>query len=158
MKNSSLLLGALLLAVPFTACKKDDDKAPSKADTLTAKSWQLTASTITIVEPGSPTTTEDAYKALDDCEKDNFMKFNSNKVLELNEGKTKCQTSDPQVQSGSWDINADQTKLYLNNASMGGSLAAQMDIVELSDSKLVLKSVVVEDGATATYNLTFKAL
>ncbi|GAA4002637.1 hypothetical protein GCM10022408_12590 [Hymenobacter fastidiosus] len=38
---------------------------------------------------------------------------------------------------------------------MGGSLAGQLNIVELSDAKMVLQGVVVEDTETATVKLTF---
>jgi hypothetical protein len=156
MKNLSLPLATLLLAAAFTSCKKDDDKSPSKADQLSAKSWQLTASTVTSVDNGT-TTTVDAYKQLDACEKDNFMKFNSNKTLDVNEGALRCDPTDPQVQTGTWDLNSDQTKLYLSNAAMAGGLTAQVDLVELSDSKLVLRGTDLSNGTTDTYTLTFAA-
>jgi len=157
MKNISILLAGLLLAGSLAGCKKDDDKDPSKVDLLTAKNWQQTAGTATSTDRGI-TTTVDIYKDQEACEKDNFLKFNSNKTVDVNEGPTRCDASDPQVVSGSWDLNSDQTKLYLNSTALGGGLTAQLEVVELSSSKLVLKGTDLSQGTTDTYTVTFTAM
>ncbi|TGE19679.1 lipocalin family protein [Hymenobacter elongatus] len=152
MQRSSLIALSLLLVGSLGACKKD--KTETKADLLTGKNWQVSAATITYT--GSQTGTEDIYKELVDCEKDNFLRFNSNKSLEANEGKNVCPDSE-QVAMGSWDINSDQTKLYLNSPELGGGAAVQVDIVELSSSKMVLKSTIVQPDVTTVTNTTFSA-
>ncbi|MCB2409306.1 lipocalin family protein [Hymenobacter lucidus] len=152
MQRSSLIVLSLLLVGSLGSCKKDE--VESKAGTLTGKKWQVTAATVTYT--GSQTGTEDAYKTLEACEKDNYIVFNSNKSLEVNEGKNVCADSE-QMAMGTWDINSDQTKIYINSPELGGSAAVQMDIAELSSSKLVLKNTIVQPDLTAVTTTTFTA-
>ncbi|TGE20477.1 hypothetical protein E5K00_21000 [Hymenobacter aquaticus] len=152
MQRSSLIALSLLLAGALGACKKDNTE--TKQDMLVGKNWQISAATTTY--SGSQSGTEDVYAEMLACEKDNYIRFESNKTLQVNEGKNVCPDSEPMAM-GSWDINADQTKLYINAPELGNSAAAQSDIVELSSSKLVLKNVIVQPDVMAVTTTTFTA-
>jgi hypothetical protein len=162
MRKISLLL---LVAVTLGACKKDSENTPttSKTDLLAAKSWRISTQTSSFsssnINNGTPVTT-DEYAASSACERDNFIKFNTNKTLVVDEGASRCDTSDPQTQNGTWDFNSDQTKLTMIDPSQG-SVPIQFDIVELSASKLQLRySYSYSSGgisATQTENVTFSA-
>ncbi|MCB2378694.1 lipocalin family protein [Hymenobacter sp. BT635] len=152
MQRSSLIALSLLLSGALGACKKD--KTETKQDLLVGKDWQVAAATVTYA--GAQTSTKDAYAEMNACEKDNYLRFKSDKTLEVNEGKNLCPDSE-QMAMGTWDINADQTKLYLNTPELGNSAAAQSDIIELTSSKLVLKNVVVQPDETITSVTTFSA-
>ncbi|TGE26390.1 lipocalin-like domain-containing protein [Hymenobacter metallicola] len=152
MQRHSLIALSLLLTGALGACKKD--KTETKQDLLVGKNWQVSAATVEYT--GAQAGKEDTYAAMQACEKDNYLRFNSNKTLEVNEGKNVCLDSE-QMAMGTWDINADQTKIYINAPELGNSAAAQTDIVELSSSKLVLRNVVVQPDETATFTTTFTA-
>lgn len=137
-KLSFIFLAALALG----SCKKNDDNSPastSKTDLLTAKSWRVTAEKSTSTVGSTAGTTTDDYANSPACERDNFLKFNTNKTATFDEGATKCSTSDPQTQSGAWDFNSDGTKLTITDPS-GSGLAIQQDILELSATTLRLRN------------------
>lgn len=149
MKKLSLLL---LAALALGSCKKSDTSpaTPSKTDLLTAKSWRLSADKITSTV-GTTSNTTDEYASSPACERDNFIKFNTNKTATFDEGPTKCNTPDPQTESGTWDFNSDGTKLTLTDPS-GSGLAIQEDILELTATTLRLRitSSYSTGGVTAT--------
>ena len=102
-----LIFSTLLIAL--NACKKDDAKPASKADLLTSGTWRLTAA-VTDMD-GDGTFETDEYAALGTCFTDNIWTFNSNNSIAVDEGATKCDPSDPQVQTGSWQLTNNQTNL-----------------------------------------------
>ncbi|GAB3635255.1 hypothetical protein GCM10027422_08450 [Hymenobacter arcticus] len=149
-----LLLAAGLLALG--ACKKNDTAAPtpSRTDLLTAKPWRLAAQTTTSTPSSGPATTTDDYATLSACERDNFVKFNPDKTLLVDEGPTRCSASLPQTSAFTWDFNADQTKLLV--ASPGKANAETDDIIELSASTLHFRTAVTSSSGTVkTQDVTF---
>jgi hypothetical protein len=148
----------LLVALSFVlvgalgGCKKE--AADTKLDLLVDKNWQVSALTVTF--SGTKQSTQDAYALLPACQKDNYTRFSVNKTLEVNEGKSICQGSQQQA-AGTWDINSDQTILYLSATNYGAPVAIPVDILELSASKLVLQSTVVQPEATTITVTTFSA-
>ncbi|MGI4762146.1 MAG: hypothetical protein ACRYF0_15670 [Janthinobacterium lividum] len=149
-KLSFIFLAALALG----SCKKNDDNSPStpsKTDLLTAKSWRITADKTTTTVGTTASTTTDDYATSPACERDNFIKFNTNKTASFDEGSTKCSTTDPQTTTGSWDFNSDGTKLILTDPSLGG-IALQQDILELTATTLRVRytSSFSFGGATET--------
>jgi hypothetical protein len=132
------------------ACKKNNETGPdaSRTDLLTAKSWRMSAATIT-VGANKPT---DEYAATQACERDNFIKFKTNKSVVVDEGATRCDPSDSQTQESTWDFNSDQTKLTIPVYS-GFSIAA--DIVELSATTLHVRYIDTSSAPTETYDYVF---
>lgn len=149
MQRSYLLCCTLLTAL-LGACEKE--KPESKADLLVGKNWQTTALTVTL--SGAQTGTTDAYALLPACQKDNFLRFDANKTLEVNEGADVCPDTEPQTK-GTWDISADQTKLNLGLARYSSIAAVQVSIEELSAGRLVLKSTVVQPELTTVTVTTY---
>jgi len=117
----------------------------------------MTANTI---EPGFPTfdnegnitgSTNDIFAMLDDCEKDDTHKFNSDKSLITDEGMTKCDSNDPQKTNGTWSFSADETSLTITEEEY----SQVVKILELTQNVLKLKSTETEEGMTFTYTITF---
>jgi hypothetical protein len=136
-----LFLFALAVA-SLSACKKDSENTPSKPDLLTSKNWRITAFTATSTTTypsGTPTTsTSDEYAKLLACEKDDFLKFNTDKTLIEDEGPSKCSSADPQRTTSQWEFNNDQTRLLIT--STGASPSTETgEILELSASTLRLR-------------------
>jgi hypothetical protein len=156
-----LLLFALAVA-SLSACKKGSENNPSKTGLLTSKKWRVTAFTATYSTSGgsAPTTnTVDQYAQTPACSKDDFYKFNTDKTLILDEGATKCSTSGPQTTAFTWDLNSDQTKLFINASGLSSS--SPNDIVELSASTMRLHTtdIYMANGLTITSvaDVTFTA-
>ncbi|HET9504792.1 MAG TPA: hypothetical protein VFO93_14710 [Hymenobacter sp.] len=160
MRKISLLL---VLAAALGACKKDNETAPGKTDLLAAKSWRIVSQSSTYSSSSinnGTAITSNKYAAKSTCERDNFFKFSSTGTLILDEGESKCDSSDPQKQHGSWSFNSDQTKLTLNDPSQAIPMGT-FDVVSLSATKLELRySYSYSSGgisATQTEDITLAA-
>jgi len=161
MKNSTqitrmLMLSLLTLAFLFSACKKDD-QVPTKTELLTQGLWKMTAY---IVDPEFPIfdnegnmtgTSNDMFATMEDCEKDDTNKFNTDKTLVTEEGATKCDSSDPQKTTITWSFNTDETILILT----GDGDAITLSILELTDNVLKLKSTETYFSDTIISTITF---
>ncbi len=158
MKRFSRTILVLLAtcSVVFTACKKDDEdpKPKTKAELLTAKSWRVSADASTVTSGGT-TVSNDDYADYEACEKDNFTKFEVNKVAKFDEGTTSC-SGNPQTEIGSWDFNSDQTKLSLMSPDSAPS-STSLDIVELTETTLKLRYTIASGGDTNTKTTTYTA-
>jgi len=111
----------ILTGLFFTACKKDKkDPEPVPANPtpapqtntqrLTGKNFKMTALT---VDPPILGIT-DLYSQLEDCQKDNLIRFDEPNVFKEDEGTTKCNTNDPQTETGTWVWNTDETIITTN--------------------------------------------
>jgi hypothetical protein len=153
-----LIFSLFSLALLFSSCSKsDEDEQSPKTELLTKSAWKMNAYT---VEPGFPTfdsegnitgSTNDIFAFLDDCEKDDTHKFNTDKSLTTDEGMTKCESSDPQKTNGTWSYNSDETILTITED--GETQTAT--VLELTSNVLKLKSTETYEGMTYTYTVTF---
>ncbi|PJJ53181.1 hypothetical protein [Hymenobacter chitinivorans] len=145
------LFWLVCLALSLSAgCKKE--KTDSKAALLLDKNWQVQA--ISITSTGAQAGTVDGYALLQPCEKDNYLRFSADKTLEQNEGANRC-ADKPQQSKGSWDVHPDYTTISLQLPEYSRVAAVQMDIVTLEESRLVLKSTVVQPDQTVVTLTTF---
>ena len=156
MKTLSTYTLAIAMAALTVGCKKDSEPTPpTKTELLTAKKWRVTAaSTVTTV--GTNSVTVDEYAGFPACERDDFRQFLASKVLNFDEGATKCDVNDPQTTSGVWDFNSDQTKLTFG--APGSSFVGQADLAELSATTLKIRQTDTSTpGTTEVSTLTFTA-
>ncbi|HEX8330452.1 MAG TPA: lipocalin family protein [Hymenobacter sp.] len=151
MKSLSTYALLAAMAVVTVSCKKDDENkpAPTKTELLTAKGWRLTD-----VKIGG----QSIYSLFitDACEKDNFIKFNSNKSATFDEGATKCSSSDPQTETGRWEFTTNETKLKLTDPY--GDVQ-EGEIATLNSTTLVFRDPNFDTGTgtNITAELTFTA-
>lgn len=139
----------------FTGCKKDDDEEPkpkTKSELLTGPNWRVSAITNKI--GANPPT--DLYARQPSCSKDDFYKFTPEKIFRLDEGATKCNTSNPQTTENAWDITADGGILLLFERK-GSTEANLYEVVELSDTKLTIRQSDISGGQTEQFDITFTA-
>jgi hypothetical protein len=159
MKNYFLLL-SLASAFAFTSCsddkKKEDPKptpapAATKTQLISAKDWKMTKQTMNMNGSGDIDITNTFYTA---CELDNLQRFAANGTYTVDEGATKCDPSDPQTfASGTWAFTNNETKLKITE----GADVSEVDIVELTATKVVVKESGTEQGMTYTAITTFTA-
>ena len=106
MKNTLRLFALLALMVPVLQSCGDDDSdgggSKTKTEYLTSGSWKLTSATLNGV---------DMMVLMDDCDKDDFRIFNSDKTGMLDAGATKCDENDPQSEDFTWTFNDSETEL-----------------------------------------------
>jgi len=148
---------ALAGLVMFAACSKKNDPAPLTPEQLivTPKGWVITAITVNpaVRFPDAPPIT-DVFASQEPCQKDNITFFTSDLKYKTDEGASKCDPSDTQIQDqGTWSFNPAKTIITLT--STGGDPEA-ITIAELSAStfKGTFQDVVPETGTATVYTFT----
>jgi len=115
IKINTILLLCLLTIV---GCKDADTEpnAPTKTELITSSPWVLNAVT---VEPGIDflgTIVTDYYAQIyEDCDKDDYKKYNTNGTLVYDVGEIKCDPSMPQTETSSWRFNTDESKIIIDS-------------------------------------------
>lgn len=149
-RNSILIL---TLVMVFSACKKDQETtSDNTVTTLQNKNWKISALTVT---PGfSGQGTDDIYNsAMEVCEKDNLFRFNTGNVFLFDEGPTKCDPTDPQSETGTWNYNTSESTLNIQLSSP--SDAINLKIVSISENGFVGKQTESISGVNYVYTWTF---
>ena len=156
MKRVLIYLLVASAGIASTSCKKDTvaaTPAPTKTELLTAKSWRISGD-VTVSTTSGRVTTTDNFATASPCEKDDFLKFSTDKKVIIDQGPLKCQGTN-QTETGVWDFNSDQTKLTLG--APGTSTIGQFDIPELSATTLKLSQTDTSNGTTEVKTTTFTA-
>ena len=156
MKTLSQYVLLAAMSALAVGCGKDKDPTPpTKTELLTAKSWRISGAVTVTTTTGQPTTTVDDFATARACEKDDFIKFNTDKTARFDQGPLVCQGSQ-QTETGAWDFNSDQTKLTLGAA--GSSVVGQYNLAELSATTLkISESNIISPTKTEVSTLTFNA-
>ncbi|ALI99097.1 lipocalin family protein [Rufibacter tibetensis] len=131
MKNYPLLLLLFCCALVFNGCSSDDDD-PSQEDMLKNKRWQITA-----LDASTPIGDYDFYADMEDCQRDNFVEFEDDEELIIDEGATKCRSSDPQRRNGSWTLKGN----ILTLRGIGEAYGLPEDDLELTVTELTSTSL-----------------
>jgi hypothetical protein len=115
-KNSicSVLLAASLLPFALSSCKKD--KEPSRNEMLTTGKWKVISSSISPATDwdGDGDPDSDLFGLMDSCEKDNYTIFRIEGTVEENQGPTKCDPLDPQIDILNWSLKNNETILVVD--------------------------------------------
>ncbi|MCS6794777.1 MAG: lipocalin family protein [Raineya sp.] len=125
-----LIYFALMLSVAFIgvfSCKKKDPE-PTPRQKILGR-WKMTAGSITI---GGNT------EQVAPCTLDDITEFKTGDVYTIDEGATKCNSSDPQTRSGTYVLNEAGTTLTINDPSIGIGIVFQ--VLELTNTTLRIKA------------------
>jgi hypothetical protein len=127
MKKMTFKLGtyAMLLAVGISAlalggCEEENPapKVPTTTEKICANNWQIESMPIEpALDLGGGIKLTDYMQMMQDCEKDNYMKFsneNGVKSYVTFEGLLKCNPADPDTAMGVWGLSADEKILDLD--------------------------------------------
>jgi hypothetical protein len=152
MKKLTLLL---LSTVALGACKKDSENTPtlSKTELLTNHSWKQSSIVVTVAITGQAAYPLDL---LDECNKDDSYKFNTNLGLVVDAGTDKCDSSDPQKETGSWALSNGDRNLTIK---LPGQVFPfnELNINELSAKTLRVSGSQSVNGSSYTIDATFVA-
>ena len=128
--STLVFLSLFAFTVIVTSCKKDDTNL-TKKEMLTAKSWKILSSK-----------SNGVAEVIEDCQKDDFLKFVANGTYTFNPGTNKCYSEDV-TDSGIWALSSDEKYLIVDGDSI--------TIVELTTSRFTFS---ITDGdyiSEATY-------
>ncbi|MFM6982988.1 MAG: DUF5004 domain-containing protein [Chitinophagaceae bacterium] len=144
-----LLLSMVLLSLFVGGCKKEETTVPkSKTELLCAHYWKVVSLTVNPPLDIDGTPVSDLLSIMDDCNKDDLVKYNTDKTLIYDEGATKCDPASPQTSSGTWSFNSDETILTEDDEDLS--------LIELNESNLKLKIVQTIAEVDYTYTITYQ--
>ncbi len=146
MKAKLLTVLSVLLALSFSACKKDDKKS-SATDYLTSGNWKIVSDQEKIGSADWVETIGD----YDACELDNFYKFNTDNTGVYDEGASKCDPADPQTVPLTWELLNSGTQLKIGTTLYADTAA----LVSVNATNLVLQSSDEYNGVVSLYKITF---
>ena len=149
--NKLIAAAACMSVLVFSSCKKDEK---SKTELLTGKTWVLKASVISpgiVIQTGATVT--DLYAQKEPCDKDDELRFKTDKTYTEEEGSQKCKGTDPQViETGNWNFNAAET--VITQTPTGGSLS-EANLLKLDGGTLQVSVSKKEGGITYTVTNTY---
>jgi hypothetical protein len=141
MRITRFIILLLLLVIGFCleSCKGDDSRPTPQELLETKNGWKLTAMTLSLTN--SPNDNQDLYSTLDDCTKDNIVKFLASGIYIEDEGPTKCDPDDPQTaDTASWTFSSTKTtqSVTMNGLDQFGGVSVTFDITMLTPKQLVM--------------------
>lgn len=147
MKKIATLFLAVSMALAVSSCKKDDDNNSTpanntggsnltKTEILTGRTWKITELTVDGQSQVGTLVTA--------CDLDDIYQFKANGEFIVDEGATKCDPTDPQIETQStWKFLDNETKLEAD-----GEVAT---ITELTTTKLVTEGTLGTAKVVLTY-------
>lgn len=126
-KNTYFALMLLIASLGVFSCKKKDPE-PTPRQKILGK-WKMLSGSTTVSGSTTPA---------DPCELDNITEFKTGDVYTIDEGPTKCDPSDPQTTTGSYNLNEAGTILNINEPSIGISIPFQ--VLELTNTSLKIRA------------------
>ena len=116
MKKTIFLFATAFIIFFCTSCKKDKEKTQSKTELLTTGSWKITASVSD--NDGNGTYETNEFASFSPCFVDNIFTFKTNGQLELDEGPTKCDVLDPQIEIVTWQFTNNEMNIMVDSDTM----------------------------------------
>jgi len=136
----------LIVSLFFTACSKSDSSSSkTKTELITQSSWKFSNAKVS----GT-----DVSAFLQTCQKDNILVFAAAGTGTLDEGATKCNSSDPQTNPFTWNFATNETVLHVSTVLFTGG-SSDFNIVSLTDAQLVLSQDITVSGTTQNAVVTF---
>jgi hypothetical protein len=146
IRNYALAL--LLIGFVAFSCQKeaDDDNGggnKTKMDLITSAAWKYDTAAIDVDGNGS---TEQALPpgTILSCDRDNTITLKKDGTGTVDEGGSKCNTSDPQQTAITWQFKDNETVINIPNEIFG--VSGDVKILELTETKLrITKKVDITD-------------
>jgi hypothetical protein len=130
------------------SCAKKDFSAPkSKSQLLTRGPWYFSS----FEQKTDNNPWIDNSISLPTCGKDNFFMFQINNVFVVDEGRTKCSSSDPQINSSPWRFEEGNTKIIITLNTVESSFT----IEQLDESALSYWTSFINGGITYYTRYTY---
>src|SRR4051812_24157217 len=94
----------VLCCISLLACSKSDNKKPAdNVSLITSTKWVYSSAGLDVDNNGTKDT-DPPPGVLQSCDTDNTITFKSDNTGVMDEGATKCETSDPQTVAFNWSF------------------------------------------------------
>lgn len=136
MMKKILLIPATALVVLFACGKDDEGTAGGNMQVITSSSWKYDTAGIDADGNGeidSPL----PGGLIQNCDRDNTIKFNSDGTGVVDEGASKCNANNPQTSNFTWSFNNAQNEINFSDTVFNG-LTGAVQIRALTNTSLVL--------------------
>ena len=149
MKKQSLwiITAFAFIALATPACKKHKDSTTQKTKTelITQSSWKFDNAKV-----GG----NDVSSFLQTCQKDNILFFSADGTGTVDEGATKCNSGDPQINPFTWSFLSNETMLHVSGTFFSGG-SGDITLITLSETQLIGSQVITVNGSSQTAVVTF---
>jgi hypothetical protein len=144
---ASLIVCSLTILFLLPACQKDNAVvvAKTKTELISQQTWKFSNATV----GGS-----DVSAALQTCQKDNIMTFVAAGTGSVDEGPTKCNSSDPQTNPFTWNFQSNETILFISTPLFSGG-SSTFTLISLSETQLVVSQMIIVGGSPQNAVVTF---
>jgi hypothetical protein len=134
MKQLLLAACICLFAMPFTGCKKSNSK--SRTELLSQATWKYDNAGLDADRNG---TVDAPLPAgfLQACDMDNTLTFRSDGTGIVDEGATKCISTNPQTAPFTWSFKDNEQTITFSNAVFGG-LNGDVKVKTINENQLEL--------------------
>lgn len=154
MKIFSSLFCLVVLSVSLLCCKKNSDSqtaTPTKTDLISASAWTYQDGGIDnnrdgVVDAGSSFSVL-LPSLVPACRTDNLLTFKKDNTGLVDEGSTKCTSTDPSQTSFNWNFVDNEASLTVSN-NVFSLFNGKSKIVALSETSLSLTRDTVLSGTT----------
>lgn len=143
----------MLVMISFCFWRCHDQSELTKTELLTSKDWLFVSEKVSPGKNIGGVTLTDLTDQHPACAKDNIVRYLNGNALNLDEGATKCNASDPQTLEGTWVFNADETNITLTITSYGVSYTEK--VLELTENSLIISFTEIDNGTTYTHTVTY---
>jgi hypothetical protein len=149
----------LAAALILGACGKDKGAGPSDGKTglLTGAKWKISAHTVNpgVDEDGDGVLTTNLFSS-EGCSEDDITQYSANGKWSVDEGGSKCDPSDPQVETGTWKLSASGDSLTMESDLDDVVIKGKLESLTASEFRLLMHSD-WDDGVDHVETLTFSA-
>ncbi len=145
--NKLILFPVLCFTIlSFSSCDKTDEALPSNSDHITRSAWRFDKA----MSGGT-----DVSGFVNACYKDNVITFLANGTGTLEEGASKCNSSDPQTVSFTWNFTDDGNTLNVTAGIFAGQSGA-FKVISLNETQMILEGTVSTPTGNVTGQIYFK--
>ncbi len=155
MKTIPFFVLITLALFTFSACEKGGDVVdpPSNTELIADGPWELIGQMVDppVTVNGTPVSNE--FAQLDECVKDNILDFTETGSFTIDEGVTKCDSTNAQLFNyGTWSFSDAETKITLD----GNGTNNEFNVVSIDRDKLIISEIFTDNNLTFTRTFTFE--
>ena len=153
-------LVSLLFGFVVFGCQKDDidesDDGSSKMQLITSAAWKYDTAVIDLNSNGNFDNSDQQLPSgtPESCERDNMITLKDDGTGTVDEGGSKCNTTDPQTTSLTWQFKNDETVINIPD-TLYGAISGDINIIELTDTKLRISKETTIDYSGIKVAVTF---
>ena len=152
MKKLLWIVPSLItLSILWAACSKNSsNNSNSRVTLMTQAIWKYDTSGIDLNKDGNI----DLADTLQACFKDNTYQFKTDSTVIVDEGATKCNSTDPQTATYSWKISSGNPAILTSNADP--IFVSGLTVQTLTSTRLTVYKDTTIQGISFWYVLSLK--